>query len=131
MFAACFGRLLQGPKHVLCFRHDDANARHTSTVPPRARIAAWKDWVWVPGDYFDLASRPAIDKTLQRLAASGDLRRIDRDPYDRQHEAAEEDVERIPGRETTAVTPTEPATPAADNCIPEAGRRLPLPVRPS
>ena len=48
-----------------------------------ARIAANPDEVWVPGDFADLANRPAIDKTLQRLVASGDLRRIDRGLYDR------------------------------------------------
>ena len=48
-----------------------------------ARIAAKPDEVWVPGDFADLANRPAIDKTLQRLVASGDLRRIERGLYDR------------------------------------------------
>ena len=47
------------------------------------RIAANPDEVWVPGDFSDFANRPAIDKTLQRLVASGDLRRIDRGLYDR------------------------------------------------
>ncbi len=48
-----------------------------------ARIAANPDEVWTPGDFADLANRPAIDKTLQRLVASGDLRRIERGLYDR------------------------------------------------
>ena len=48
-----------------------------------ARVAAEPDEVWVPGDFADLGNRPAIDKTLQRLVASGDLRRIDRGLYDR------------------------------------------------
>ncbi len=48
-----------------------------------ARIAANPDEVWVPGDFADLANRPAIDKTLQRLVAAGDLRHIDRGLYDR------------------------------------------------
>ena len=47
------------------------------------RIADRPDEVWVPNDFADLANRPAIDKTLQRLVASGDLRRIDRGLYDR------------------------------------------------
>lgn len=47
------------------------------------RIAANPDEVWVSGDFADLANRPAIDKTLQRLVASGDLRRINRGLYDR------------------------------------------------
>ena len=48
-----------------------------------ARIATEPDDVWVPNDFADLGNRPAIDKTLQRLVASGDLRRIDRGLYDR------------------------------------------------
>ena len=39
--------------------------------------------VWTPGDFVTLGSRSAIDKVLQRLAASGELRRIDRGLYDR------------------------------------------------
>ena len=46
------------------------------------RIAANPDEVWVPGDFVDLGNRPVIDKTLQRLVAAGDLRRIDRGLYD-------------------------------------------------
>ena len=48
-----------------------------------ARVATEPDEVWVPNDFADLGNRPAIDKTLQRLVASGDLRRIDRGLYDR------------------------------------------------
>ena len=48
-----------------------------------ARIAANPDEVWVPGDFADLGNRSAIDKSLQRLVATGDLRRIDRGLYDR------------------------------------------------
>ena len=43
-----------------------------------ARMAANPDEVWVPGDFADLGRRAAVDKTLQRLVATGDLRRIDR-----------------------------------------------------
>ncbi len=39
--------------------------------------------VWTPGDFVDLGSRDAVDKTLQRLTKAGDLRRIDRGLYDR------------------------------------------------
>lgn len=39
--------------------------------------------VWTPSDFADLGSRAAVDKTLQRLAAAGELRRIDRGLYDR------------------------------------------------
>ncbi|MEN2469156.1 MULTISPECIES: DUF6088 family protein [Burkholderia] len=38
--------------------------------------------VWVPADFAHLGSRDVIDKTLQRLVASGTLRRIDRGLYD-------------------------------------------------
>ena len=48
-----------------------------------ARVATEPDEVWVPGDFADLGNRPAIDKTLQRLVAAGDLRRISRGLYDR------------------------------------------------
>lgn len=38
--------------------------------------------VWTPKDFLDLANRDTVDKALQRLAASGVLRRIDRGLYD-------------------------------------------------
>jgi hypothetical protein len=47
------------------------------------RIANDTQTVWTPGDFADLASREVIDKTLQRLNAAGELRRIDRGLYDR------------------------------------------------
>ncbi|MFL9998775.1 DUF6088 family protein [Paraburkholderia sediminicola] len=47
------------------------------------RIASDPDAVWTPADFAHLGSRAAVDKTLQRLVASGDLRRIDRGLYDR------------------------------------------------
>lgn len=39
--------------------------------------------VWVPTDFAHLATRDAIDKTLQRMVLAGELRRIDRGLYDR------------------------------------------------
>jgi hypothetical protein len=48
-----------------------------------ARIESKPEEVWTPGDFADLGARAAVDKTLQRLAAAGDLRRIDRGLYDR------------------------------------------------
>ena len=39
--------------------------------------------VWVPADFAPLGNRGVIDKTLQRMAAQRDLRRIDRGLYDR------------------------------------------------
>jgi hypothetical protein len=50
-----------------------------------ARIQSTPDSVWTPPDFVDLASRAAVDKALQRLVATGDLRRIDRGLYDRPH----------------------------------------------
>ncbi|KOX43303.1 hypothetical protein ADL19_28360 [Streptomyces purpurogeneiscleroticus] len=47
------------------------------------RIAREPGSVWTPGDFADLGNRAAVDKTLQRLAAAGKLRRIDRGLYDR------------------------------------------------
>jgi Family of unknown function (DUF6088) len=38
--------------------------------------------VWTPTDFVDLASRDAVDKTLQRLTNAENLRRIDRGLYD-------------------------------------------------
>lgn len=39
--------------------------------------------VWTPADFLDLAGRDAVDKTLQRLAKAGALRRVERGLYDR------------------------------------------------
>jgi len=38
--------------------------------------------VWTPVDFLDLSSRDAVDKSLQRLAQAGQLRRIYRGLYD-------------------------------------------------
>ena len=46
-------------------------------------IDAGPSHVWVPADFSRLGNRDAIDKTLQRMVAHGDLRRIDRGLYDR------------------------------------------------
>ena len=48
-----------------------------------ARVTSQPDEVWTPADFADLGGRAAIDKTLQRLAAADELRRIDRGLYDR------------------------------------------------
>lgn len=47
------------------------------------RITTGRHTVWTPSDFADLANRAAVDKTLQRLAKAGNLRRIDRGLYDR------------------------------------------------
>jgi Family of unknown function (DUF6088) len=46
------------------------------------RIASKWGEVWTPSDFADLGSRATVDKTLQRLTAAGELRRIDRGLYD-------------------------------------------------
>ena len=51
------------------------------------RISSGPDEVWTPGDFADLASRAAVDKTLQRLVKAGELRRIDRGLYDQPRKA--------------------------------------------
>ena len=38
--------------------------------------------VWTPNDFLGLGTRSAVDKALQRMALSGELRRIDRGLYD-------------------------------------------------
>jgi hypothetical protein len=48
-----------------------------------ARIESTPGSVWTPADFADIGGRAAVDKALQRLATSGDLRRIDRGLYDR------------------------------------------------
>ncbi len=48
-----------------------------------AHIAIAPSQVWVPTDFAHLGSRDAVDKALQRLVASDQLRRIDRGLYDR------------------------------------------------
>lgn len=63
---------------------DMATLAHETDLRSRllARIASSPNDVWTPGDFADLGSRAAVDKTLQRLAAAGELRRIDRGLYD-------------------------------------------------
>jgi hypothetical protein len=69
-----------------------------STIDLRAvlleRIRTDPDRVWTPSDFADLGGRAAVDKVLQRLAASAELRRIDRGLYDRPRKS------RLTGRDT-------------------------------
>jgi hypothetical protein len=53
-----------------------------------ARIQSTPDPVWTPADFVDIGNRAAVDKTLQRLEATGELRRIDRGLYDRPRQNA-------------------------------------------
>lgn len=47
------------------------------------RVAKYSpSYVWTPVDFLDLGPRDAIDKALQRLVATGTLRRVDRGLYD-------------------------------------------------
>lgn len=65
----------------------DMNSSRSSSANLRSRvlerIANGLHTVWTPSDFADLANRTAVDKTLQRLAKAGELRRIDRGLYDR------------------------------------------------
>jgi uncharacterized protein DUF6088 len=64
---------------------DMANSVKMATDPKArmlVRIKSTPDSVWTPAGFVDIASRVAVDKTLQRLVAGGDLRRIDRGLYD-------------------------------------------------
>lgn len=45
--------------------------------------AAGPGHVWVPSDFAHLGARDLVDKTLQRMVARGELRRIERGLYDR------------------------------------------------
>lgn len=47
------------------------------------RVAAGTYSVWTPADFSDLGPRPAVDMALNRLVASGELRRIARGLYDK------------------------------------------------
>lgn len=59
------------------------NPSHTLKSQVMQRITqASASNVWTPMDFLDLGGRDAIDKTLQRLVASDQLRRISRGLYD-------------------------------------------------
>jgi hypothetical protein len=64
--------------------------------------------VWTPVDFSDLGSRDAVDKTLQRLVGTHELRRIDRGLYDQPH------INPLTGR---------PAPPDYRSVIDAVGRR--------
>jgi len=55
------------------------------TLPDRlrARIKDAPRQVWTPADFADIGDRAAVDKALQRMVASGQLRRIQRGLYDK------------------------------------------------
>lgn len=55
------------------------------TLPDRlrARIDDAPRQVWSPADFADIGARAAVDKALQRMVTSGQLRRIERGLYDK------------------------------------------------
>src|ERR1700722_3467784 len=59
------------------FRNMASSVKTATDLKARilARIKSAPDSVWTPADFADIASRAAVDKTLQRLAAGGDFRR--------------------------------------------------------
>ncbi len=61
------------------------NLDDQQTLPQRIldRTLAKPGTVWTPVDFVDLGSRDAVDKALQRMAKSNDLRRIARGLYDK------------------------------------------------
>jgi len=75
-------------------------------ILPRMREVAAR--VWTPTDFLDLGSRAAIDKALQRLVMSKDIRRIDRGLYD------------VPGINKLTGKPTNPDYTAVIDAV---GRR--------
>ncbi len=62
----------------------------TQTLPDRlrARIDDAPRQVWTPSDFADVGVRGAVDKALQRMVTSGQLRRIQRGLYDKSSQNA-------------------------------------------
>ncbi len=87
--------VLMSSKHVVFFGlpfvrnlwhiSDMTDAAKTQTLPDRlrARINDAPRQVWTPADFVDIGGRAAVDKALQRMVASGELRRIARGLYDK------------------------------------------------
>ncbi len=61
------------------------NEENQLSLPVRIldRVIAEPAKVWTPADFADLGPREAVDKALQRMVKSGELRRIERGLYDR------------------------------------------------
>jgi hypothetical protein len=64
---------------------DMTDGVQTKTLPNRlrARIDGAPRLVWTPADFADVGGRAAVDKALQRMVTSGQLRRIERGLYDK------------------------------------------------
>jgi hypothetical protein len=75
-------RLAICPKNVYIFRTTGGIVTELSNRMISMMSAGAPGSVWVPADFVQLGSRDLVDKTLQRLVASGKLRRIDRGLYD-------------------------------------------------
>lgn len=69
------------PMSDICIQLTDMEPVIKSQVVQRINQAPAAK-VWTPVDFLDLGSRDAVDKTLQRMVASNELRRIDRGLYD-------------------------------------------------
>ena len=61
-------------------RHDDQQSIPRLILD---RVIADAAKVWTPADFVDLGPREAVDKALQRMVRSDELRRIERGLYDR------------------------------------------------
>ena len=72
--------------------------------------------VWTPVDFLELGARASVDKALQRLAAGGDIRRLDRGLYDRRRSTARPRSRRLPRREPSS-TPWRDATRRSSSSI--------------
>jgi hypothetical protein len=64
---------------------DMTDPAQTKSLPGslRSRIIDTPRQVWTPADFVDLGGRAAVDKALQRMVMSGQLRRIARGLYDK------------------------------------------------
>jgi hypothetical protein len=64
---------------------DMTDAAQTKTLPDRlrARLNDAPRQVWTPADFADIGGRDAVDKALQRMVASSELRRVERGLYDK------------------------------------------------
>lgn len=76
-----------GEQSAMIANHQDARVCREPTTNLKARVLDrmqqnGKTRVWTPNDFLDLGSRAGVDKALQRLAADGEIRRVDRGLYD-------------------------------------------------
>jgi hypothetical protein len=69
----------------LLYISDAMKDPQVKTLPDsvRVRISDKPLQVWTPADFADIGGRAAVDKALQRMVASGELRRIARGLYDK------------------------------------------------